>query len=240
MNLVVDIGNTVTKIGLFAGRKLRKYTEVQTEEELLGFLSRIKYNRVLVSSVRSEYEPALKKVLGETILFLNRHTPLPIRNCYQTPDTLGYDRIAAAVGAALLYPKQNRLVIDAGTCITYEFIDQFDSYWGGGISPGTDMRLKALNNFTSKLPHVEKTSRIPLTGRSTRACIVSGTLGGIIGEVNYMIDLYRKAYPDLAIILCGGDARFFEKKLKGPIFVYPKLVLTGLNGILEHYALSTL
>lgn len=240
MNLVIDIGNTGTKIGLFAKNRLLKYAEVLTDEQLAEFCAGTKYDRVLVSSVRPKRNEGLKKILGGHVVFLDRHTPLPIRNRYQTPDTLGYDRIAAAVGAALLYPKQDRLVVDAGTCITYEFVDRLDNYLGGGISPGVDMRLRALNNFTSKLPLVKKTTHIPLTGRSTKACIAGGTLGGAIGEVAHTVNLYREAYPGLAVILCGGDARFFEKKLKGPIFVYPKLVLIGLNGILEHHALSSI
>ena len=240
MNLVIDIGNTGTKIGLFGGRKLRKYAVVQSDEQLAEFCGKLKYDRALVSSVRPERNAVLEKILGGYVVFLDQHTPLPIQNRYQTPDTLGYDRIAAAVGAALLYPKQDRLVVDAGTCITYEFVDRFDNYLGGGISPGVDMRLRSLNSFTSKLPLVEKTTRIPLTGRSTRGCIVSGTLGGVVGEVAHTVNLYREAYPDLAVILCGGDARFFEKKLKGPIFVCPKLVLIGLDGILEHYALGSI
>jgi type III pantothenate kinase len=153
---------------------------------------------------------------------------------YATPTTLGVDRIAGVCGAKHMSPKTNVLVIDAGTCITYDFLDRDGNFLGGGISPGLMMRFNAVHNFTARLPLVPLVEIAPLIGDSTETCIQSGVINGLIEELGGIISLYRQKFEGLAVILSGGDARFFENKLKGSIFAVPELVLSGLNSILIH------
>jgi type III pantothenate kinase len=144
------------------------------------------------------------------------------------------DRLAAVAGAHELYPHQNMLVIDAGSCITYDIVDRHGNYFGGNISPGLRMKLKALNTFTAKLPLIELHDPESFIGIDTASSILSGVVFGTVSEIEGLISLYRKKFADLQVILCGGDAAFFESKIKQHIFVVPQLVLIGLNSILEH------
>ena len=255
MNLVIDIGNTFTKVAVFDQDTLvrtAKYTEL-TEKEILRYKTDFPdVNQVIISSVKGkeilkDIEPQFKDAL-----ILTQDTPLPVKICYQTPETLGLDRIAAAVGAQHLYPEQDLLVIDAGTAITFDFVSKAAEYKGGNISPGLQLRSKALNQFTGKLPLVTPSSPFTLTGKSTSQAISNGVMFGMIYELQGYITDYQYHYDDLKIILTGGDADFFmenlEKcinfsrsanyfveKLKNSIFVVLNLNLIGLNRILEFY-----
>jgi type III pantothenate kinase len=160
--------------------------------------------------------------------------PLPLKNQYKTPQTLGVDRIAAAAGAAFLYPNKNCLTVDIGTCITYDIIDESGSYLGGGIAPGIDMKLKAMHKFTSGLPNVAFDYQAVLIGKTTKECMLSGVLHGTAAEIEGIITRYQQFYEDLTILFCGGGAIFFESKIKGHIFAIPNLVLIGLNQILRY------
>jgi type III pantothenate kinase len=163
------------------------------------------------------------------------HTlPLPIINSYATPETLGVDRLASVCGARTLFPTEASLVIDSGTCITYDFIDADGVYKGGAIAPGLSMRLRAMHEFTARLPLVEVNENAILIGNSTVSCIQSGALNGMIAEIEGTISRYQVHYPQLRVILCGGDTHFFENNLKGTIFAVQNLVLRGLNSILLH------
>ena len=153
---------------------------------------------------------------------------------YTTPATLGVDRIAAICGAIEIFPQQNCLVVDAGTCINYEFLDAALNYHGGAISPGIQMRFDALHKFTARLPLIKEFNKTELVGNSTESCMTSGVVNGVVAEVNGIIEKYAQKFPDLGVILCGGDAYFFENNLKQPIFAAPDLVLHGLNRILQH------
>jgi type III pantothenate kinase len=148
------------------------------------------------------------------------------------------DRLAAVVGANYFFPEQDCLVIDAGTCITFDYIDRNKKYFGGSISPGLTMKFKALHTFTGRLPLVEQTEKnaeqVPLVGQNTVACLQSGVLNGTLAEVDGMIAAYLKQSPDLITVMCGGDAPFFETNLKARIFAVPDLVLIGLNRILNY------
>jgi type III pantothenate kinase len=145
------------------------------------------------------------------------------------------DRLAAVVGASFLFPDSDCLVIDAGTCITYDYVDREQNYQGGSIALGLEMKFKALHTFTQKLPLVQQTrAEVPLTGRNTVDAIRSGVLHGSVAELNGIIKAYTKIAPKLVVVLCGGDAAFFETNLKGRIFVVPELVLIGLNRILNY------
>ncbi len=167
---------------------------------------------------------------------LSHKTELPIINKYATPKTLGKDRLAGVVAASALYAKKNVLVIDAGTCITFDFINNDREYLGGSIHPGITMRFKALNNFTDKLPLIKRSSDFELIGNSTEKAILTGVLYAVLKEIQGMIEDYMGKYNDLTIIFTGGDASFFVSRLKNKIFAHPNLVLEGLNEILRYNA----
>lgn len=237
MDLAIDIGNTRIKYGLFEQGQLVKQGRVQGDDQLVSRLQPRSIRHLIGASVAQPAAEVLAR-LPHTgrLLVLNPSTPLPVRNLYQTPQTLGADRLAGVIGASYLFPGQDCLVIDAGTCITYDLVDKESRYHGGSISPGIDMKFKALHTFTGRLPLTERTEESVFTGQNTRESIQSGVLIGTVAEVEGFISLYRQRYPSLTTVLCGGDASFFDTKLKAPIFVIPELVLIGLYRILEHNA----
>ena len=159
---------------------------------------------------------------------------LPIQNLYSTPETLGVDRIAAVCGAQTTFPNEKCLVIDMGSCITYDYLNEKGEYHGGSISPGLNMRFKAVHTFTAKLPLVKPLADPALIGTTTASNIQSGVINGLTEEIKGIISLYQHKFGNIRVILCGGDAHFFENKLKGVIFAIPELVLIGLNSILSH------
>lgn len=237
MNLVIDSGNSRFKAGLFDGNTLQQMVVIENASQLKGWLGQQTIKNVLVSSVNYDAQEIISWAKASAIsLVLTHELPLPIQVKYDTPKTLGMDRLAAACGAAGLFPNQNCLVIDSGTCINYEFIDQHNTYWGGAISPGITMRFQAMHTFTSRLPLLSPHEQSELIGSSTDNCMQSGVLNGTLAEVQGIIDEYRRRYPDIRVILSGGDFSFFENNLKQPIFVAPDLVLGGLNRILCYHA----
>ncbi len=167
-------------------------------------------------------------------IVLNSKTSIPLTIEYETPKTLGSDRIAAAVGGNRLFPRHSVLVIDAGTCITYDLVTADKVYKGGAISPGLKMRYEAMHHFTRNLPRLEYGKESKLTGSSTALSIHSGAYNGMKNEIDGMINQFRENYPNLRVIITGGDLIYFDKKLKNNIFARPNIVLTGLNQILRH------
>ncbi len=233
MNLVLDYGNSFAKVGVFEKHELKQSLSFSNAEELKFFLQNFSAENFILSSVTHEAAPTLAWVNHiKRKLVLTPALPLPIQNLYDTPLTLGVDRIAGACGANQQFPGLHCLIIDAGTCVTYDFLDKQGNYRGGGISPGLKMRFQAMNAFTAKLPLADIIEDPPLIGTSTESCLQSGAINGMIEEINGIIMRYRREFKDLQVILCGGDARFFENKLKAPIFALPELVLSGLNSIL--------
>lgn len=233
MNLVIDSGNSAAKVGIFNHEKLIEKFTFPALEGLEQFIFDTKFENLIISSVKADAE--LIASWGNKAnkhFILRKGLPLPVNNLYSTPDTLGMDRLAAVCGAHQLFPTHNCLVIDAGTCITYEFKDQTGNYHGGSISPGLNMRFKAVNTFTAKLPLVSPKAGAKLIGQSTEASIQSGVVNGLLAEIEGIIRLYKEKFPELQVILCGGDAGFFENQLKASIFASPELVLIGLNSIL--------
>lgn len=239
MNLVIDIGNTRTKISLFNRGEMVitvLLDDLRTED-----VNRLKnehpsLNKAIISAV-TDVPRDLKTALQqnfETCIELDANTPLPIENCYQTKETLGKDRIAAVVGAFKVYPNSNILVIDAGTAITYDFINDKGQYLGGNISPGLEMRFKALHQFTGKLPLVRQSDFTNLFGRTTEEAIRAGVQHGIVHEADKVIDSFKEFYKNLNVIITGGDANFFDLKLKNSFFVHFNLTALGLNHILEY------
>ncbi len=231
MNLVLDFGNTTTKVGLFKNNQLVEELRFTDHQEVLAYIEQSDYKHALLASVSDRH---IYIASDKNIEVLNTTTPLPFQINYETPETLGADRLAAAAGAQTYFPNKNCLVIDSGTCITYEFLSADNIYQGGAISPGIKMRFQALHNFTAGLPLVESGDSPQLVGKSTKQCIESGVINGIIHEITATIEAYKQQFVDLEIILCGGNLDLFETKLKESIFVQPNLVLYGLNRILEY------
>jgi type III pantothenate kinase len=241
MNLIIDIGNTKTKIAVFEGRvmvhlKALFSFQVNDLEEIFRDFSIQTY---FLSSVKNEDELILNYLdsnckSGEVF---NSITPLPFKIDYETPNTLGLDRIALAAAAFCKYPSMNILVISCGTCITYNLISGEGVFNGGGISPGVHMRLKAMQHFTDKLPLAEWNGRLipQLIAKNTNEALLSGAVNGALCELTEVINRYRQTFTrELNIILSGGDAKFFEKELKNSIFADSNFVLYGLNEI-HHY-----
>ncbi len=238
MNLVIDIGNTVAKLALFEGDSLVKvvHTSNQTLEHLPDICLGQSIERVIVATVIDLTQEVRRRLaaLSVPLLWLDENTPIPIENLYQTPQTLGYDRLAAAVEANGRFQGRDILVIDMGTCITYEFIDAAGCYYGGNISPGIEMRFCALHTFTGRLPHVQRAGKRALLGRNTESAIREGVLQGVEHEIKGYIRAMKRKYPSLLVFLTGGDDFSFEKNLKSSIFADRYLVLEGLNRILNY------
>lgn len=234
MNLILDIGNTSVKVAQFLQNKIVSVERFSDKKELFDYLKKCKYSKSIVSSVRKD------KFLKETLqnvnntLVLDGSTSSPIKNKYKTPKTLGYDRLANVVAAYSLNPYKNTLTIDAGTCLKFDMVTNKGEYNGGAISLGLNMRFKALNNFTGKLPLIEPSVIDYYIGRSTEESIKSGVVNGCLQEIKGVINQYKQDYKNLEVILTGGDCDFFDKALKNTIFVSQNLTLIGLNSILEH------
>ena len=235
MNMVIDAGNSLTKIGIFEKDRLHRKEEFTSPEEVKKFLHAFPVQHLILGSVTRVQEEILlfAKVSG-TQMILTHNLPIPITNTYATPETLGVDRLAAACGAWLHYPREASLVIDAGTCINYEFINANGEYIGGAISPGVNMRFQSMHQLTARLPSISPRQGVSLVGNSTASCLQSGVMNGVLEEINGISARYRKDHPGIRVILTGGDAHFFEILMKPPIFVAPDLVLQGLNSILSH------
>lgn len=237
MNLVIDIGNTASKLALFDGKELVDYNFIKGKISIAGierFVAQRSVKRSVISAV-AEYDINFNQLLqSEQVLYLNEETPLPIKNLYKTPETLGQDRIACAVGSKEVYPETNTLVIDFVTCIKYDFVDSTDQYMGGAISPGMHMRYKSLNTFTDKLPLLESETLIDWLGDDTNSSMVSGVLNGIIQEVEGIISQYKSRFDDVKVIITGGDHKIFAKALKNVNIADPFLLLKGLNAILKY------
>ncbi|MFM7023472.1 MAG: type III pantothenate kinase [Flavobacteriales bacterium] len=240
MPLAIDIGNTNTKVAWFSERKINdtRVFEAFPEAGLLTILDDPDCGRAIISSVKKLTPDFLVHLRQRKVLLFSASTPLPIKIDYSTPDTLGVDRIAAAVGAAALFPKDNVLCFDFGSCITTEFIDASGTYKGGSIAPGMKLRFKSMHTFTDKLPLIspQHDTSIPVTGNSTESCMLSGVVNGILFEIQGIVAFYKKKYPTLKVVFTGGDATYFESLLNMKIFVDPLLVLKGLNEILQYNA----
>ena len=241
MNLVIDFGNTFAKFALFEKEEqleLNVFTKNQSDE-IIDFLNPLKEKvDVVIASSVIDFSEKVYNYLKQHFNFVEftNQTPVPIINQYKTPETLGNDRLAAVIGANFLFPQKNILVIDAGTCITYEFINNHKEYLGGSISPGIKIRLKAVYNFTEHLPLINLKDFETLIGQNTEESILSGILNGSRAEADGIIERYKNTFGEIIVILTGGDAHFFDKKLKSSIFVVPNLVLIGLNVILNFNA----
>ena len=237
MNLTIDIGNTFIKLGVFEQDNLifKSIWEAWDFQQLSDLTTNHFIKKIIYSSVRDIPHPIVDWMQNHFFCIqLTATTPLPIKNLYQTPQTLGKDRLAAIMGAHHLYSETNCLVIDAGTCITYDFLMASEDYLGGNISPGIEMRLKAMHHFTARLPLVKMGQLTHKIGNTTESALRIGAQWGICLEIEGYAEWYQKQFGQINVILTGGDANFLVKNLKTEIFVQPNLVLIGLNKILNY------
>jgi len=242
MNLTIDIGNSTIKTIVFNDTipMYRNISESLASINLSRIVTRFKIRHSIYSSVVSLNKAELKQLKnlpnGE---MLSHTTIIPIKNRYKTPETLGNDRLANVIAASFLFPKKNVLVIDMGTCIKYDFLNSRNEYLGGGISPGLEMRFRALHEFTGKLPLITDYEKVNLIGSSTREAMKSGVMEGITQELNGNIKSYKKRFPSIKVILTGGDAQRFVSELNLSIFAAENLVNIGLNEIIRFHQRST-
>ena len=239
MLLTIDVGNTRIKAAVFEENTVVEVF-IFTKDNLLNETKNIlnsfpKIQNLIVASVgniEKEQFLSLKEKVG--VHFITHESKFPFTNLYSTPTTLGIDRMVLAVGAVSQFPKQNRLVIDAGTCITYDFIDENDNYHGGAISPGIRLRYQSLHDYTAKLPLLTKKQPENFIGNSTEESIHSGVVNGVALEIDGFIELYRTQYAKFIIILTGGDSEFLAKRLKNTIFANSNFLLESLNQTFQY------
>lgn len=239
MKLALDIGNTFTKYGFFEYKTLVEQGLILGLEGLEKFLSgrTSDFSRAIVCSVGYKQEE-LESLFSadKEVLYLSHTTPVPIGVSYATPQTLGMDRLAAVVGATELFSKHAVMVIDVGTCITYDYLNEANVFEGGIISPGVELRYKAMHQYTQRLPLLNDREAKDLIGNSTADAMRSGVINGITGEIEYMISQFLLKTPDLKVIITGGGAKIFESRIKADIFVALEIVLVGLNRVLDYNA----
>ena len=238
MNLVIDVGNSLVKLAVFEEDtiKSKKTIELNFIRKNIDDL-KIKYqqlDKAIISSVGKLKKTDIAHIKENfDLLELNASTKLPFKNCYKTPSTLGMDRVALVSASIQQYPKRNVLIIDAGTCITYDFVSDRNEYLGGAISPGIRMRYQSLNNLTAKLPLLDLEEPKNIIGDSTKDSIHSGVVFGVLMEIEGIIKYYTLKFEDLTVILTGGNANFLSKQLKSSIFANSNFLLEGLNYILQ-------
>lgn len=234
MLLAIDIGNTKIKAAVFEGAVLLekfvfdKNAAPKKIENIFGRYPKIEQS--ILSSVGKDESGLLSQLEKRSKLATISHNSVfPFHNKYATPATLGIDRMVLSAGAVLQYPGKNRLVIDAGTCITYDFTDSNDNYLGGAISPGLQLRYSAMHNFTAKLPLLYPEMPDEYIGNSTASSMHSGVVNGMLHELEGFVEQYNQQYQELTIILTGGDADFLAKRLKNTIFANSNFLLESLN-----------
>jgi type III pantothenate kinase len=241
MNLIFDIGNSSTKMAVFAGHKkiralrTRQFHCDELEKIFAPYLPEI--DKVIVSTVRNTPEFVIDLATHGIpyVHVLSHKSKLPFKNEYETPETMGTDRIAAAAGACLHFPGKRVLIIDAGSAITYDYIAG-KAFKGGNISPGLSMRFKALHRFTGKLPLAATTEKFKPLGRNTTGAVTAGVINGVIFEINQYIRTFEEKHSGIEVILTGGDAGYLKSRIKHKVTYMPDIVIDGLNYILEYNA----
>ena len=239
MILVIDVGNSRIKAAVFEDAILLEvfaFTKIELKKKIQNILNKFeKVTHLVIASVGDvEKQAFLEFNLQINVCFISNSDPFPFQNKYNTPKTLGIDRMVLAAGAVLQFPQQNRLVIDAGTCITYDFIDADNKYLGGAISPGLRLRYESLHSFTAKLPLLTVAIPNSLIGDSTFDSIHSGVVNGMVYEIDGFINEYRTKFPNFIIILTGGDTVFLAKRLKNTIFANSNFLLESLNQTFQY------
>jgi len=240
VSLCLDFGNTNLKAALFLGDKMTDKI-IFTQEEAIFTIGKIiemhKPQRAILSS-NIAHSPEIDVLLEANTKFvlLNSKTRLPFLNAYGSPETLGNDRLALVAALSKLYPKEDSIVISIGTCITYNFLAKNNAFRGGAISPGVELRLKAMHQFTDKLPLIQREGHLSVLGYDTETSIRSGAINGIAAEIDGMIARFESQYGRINAVLTGGDSPFFESRLKNKIFADTNFLFKGLYAILDqHY-----
>jgi type III pantothenate kinase len=236
VNLVLDVGNSLLKIALFEKSELIqkfKFSE-NYKRNIEDIISKYKVTHSIISNV-GRIDDSIINILKKStnLLLVSNQLKIPFKNLYKSKNTLGQDRLALVSAAAFNFPNENVLIVDVGSCITYDFKNNNNEYLGGGISPGISMRFKSLNTFTSNLPLIDFDSIYQLIGNSTKNSITSGVVNGTISEINGIIQQYREEFKNIRIILTGGDSNFLLKRIKNTIFADRNFLLIGLNKLLE-------
>ena len=234
--LCFDFGNTRMKCGVFTDGEFREEVVLADDKEATigALLDRFNPRRSILSSVVNHH-PGLEGLLGARTKFhkLDHTSKVPITTPVGKPDTIGADRLALSAAAVTLFPGRNNLVIGLGSAITYNYINKYREFMGGGISPGMEMRFKSLHTLTAKLPLVKPDWNFPLVGYDTRTNILSGVIIGMAKEIDGTIGAYEEKYDNFNVLMTGGDARYFTRHLKKQIFVDPHLIYKGLYAICE-------
>lgn len=238
--LCIDWGNTLVKAAVFNGENKpldsRQFRSEEAIASLNAMIGEHKPEAGIMSSVAGNTADVQTEVRDQLQHFirLDMNTQLPVMNAYSSPETLGADRLAIAVGAQAAYPDKNILAISLGTCVTYNFVQKNRAFRGGAISPGLQMRLRSMHEWTDKLPQVSPEGEVLLLGYDTATCMRSGAIYGMASEIDGMITAFADQYPDFNAVLTGGDAPLLANKLKSKIFADPDLLMKGLNLILKY------
>lgn len=245
MNLTIDFGNSLVKYGIFDNEKLVIKSQINTSnlDSFLISIEDYEINKCIISSVTNIPDKFLEdlKFKFDSVLILSSKSKIPFEINYNPKESLGIDRIALISGAISTFPNQEILIIDAGTCITYDFVDSNKHYYGGAISPGLSTRFKSLNNFTERLPLIDNSKfndifdkNIDFLGLNTQDSIILGVYKSIIFEIDGYINLIKLKYPNIKVVLTGGDTKYFDGKVKNTIFADENFLLKGLNYLI-HY-----
>ncbi len=234
--LCFDFGNTRLKCAVFSGKEFLKEIVLQNDDDqtIKDLIETYKPQKSILSSVVN-HNPGIENILKQSTHFhkLDHHSKVPITTPVGKPDSIGADRLALVVAAVNLFPGKNNLVIGLGSAVTYNFINKYNEFLGGGISPGMEMRFKSLKDFTAKLPLIKADWNFPLVGYDTRTNILSGVIIGMAKEIDGTIDEYASKYSNFNVLLSGGDASYFKRYIKNKIFADPFLIYKGLYAISE-------
>jgi len=234
VNLIINIGNTRTKLGVFSSRKLKDTAVFSNHSvnKICSFIKKVEATDCMVSATTNIPKKILEQLTNP--LFVDEQLALPFTVDYDSKNTLGDDRLSAVAGARQLKKNSDLLVITAGTCITYNIFTAANVFLGGSISPGVQMRYNAMHQMTGKLPLAPNNEFDELIGRSTIECLQSGVRKGIVAEMDGIISQYQLLYPTIQVFICGGSASFFERRTKNKIFAHPNLELIGMNELLMY------
>ncbi|MDX2049521.1 MAG: type III pantothenate kinase [Chitinophagaceae bacterium] len=237
VTLCLDFGNTRLKYAVFHGKQLKAVEVMENDgEDIIRYLlQQFKPDNCILSSVIN-HNTAVEELLSSQTRFhkLSHLTKIPFTTPVGKPETIGADRLALCAAAVKFYPRKHNLVIGLGTAITYNFINKYHEFLGGGISPGMELRFKSLNDYTALLPLVKKDWNFPLVGYDTRTNILSGVILGMAKEIDGTIDEYKKKYRNFNVVLTGGDSAYFAQHIKNKIFADPDFLYKGLYAISEY------